>query len=236
MGVQDPSQLCFVAWSDAALANRIDLGSTGGYVVAATTPEIFDEHRAPVSLMSWRSGKLVRKARSSLSAEAQALSEADQALMFVRFAWAELCGSITDAHYADQAISAIRGAFIIDAKSLYDIVLKRDLNSAAADLKDKYSSFEVLCLLESLDRLRTEVRRVHSHAQLADALTKSPPPGILHKVMSIYFDPSWTSAKKLRAGQRDNYIEDFRGVSVFVSNHVQVSDCSILVGTWPNST
>ena len=25
--VQDPSQVCFVAWSDAALANRIDLGS-----------------------------------------------------------------------------------------------------------------------------------------------------------------------------------------------------------------
>ena len=45
MGVQDPSQLCFVAWSDAALANRIDLGSTGGYVVAATTPEIFEGHR-----------------------------------------------------------------------------------------------------------------------------------------------------------------------------------------------
>ena len=192
--------------------------------------------------MSWRSGKLVRKARSSLSAEAQALSEADQELMFVRFAWAELCGSSIDPRHADQAISAVRGAVVIDidAKSLYDILLKRNLNSAAAGLKDKYSSLEVLCLLESLERLRTEVRWVHSHAQLADALTKPLPPGIPHKAMSeghwtIHFDPSFTSAKKLRAGQRANYIEDFGGVLVFVSNHVQVSDCSIPFGRWPST-
>ena len=239
LGVQDPSQVCFVAWSDAALANRVDLGSTGGYVIAATTAEIFDGHRAPVSLISWRSGKLARKARSSLSAEAQALSEADQELMFVRFAWSELCGHQIDPRNADPAIASVRGAVVIDAKSLYDILLKRDLNSAAAGLKDKYSSLEVLCLLESLERLKTEVRWVHSHAQLADALTKPLPPGILHKVMSeghwtIHFDPSFTSAKKLKAGQRANYIEDFRGVSVFVSNHAQVSDCSTPFGAWPN--
>ena len=108
-------------------------------------------------------------------------------------------------------------------------------------MKDKYSSLEVLCLLESLERLRTEVRWVHSHAQLAGALTKPPPPGILHKVMSeghwtIHLDPSFTSAKKLCAGQRANLIDDFRGVSVLVVNHAQVSNCSIPFDTWPNST
>ena len=82
---------------------------------------------------------------------------------------------------------------------------------------------------------------MHSHAQLAGALTKPLPPGILHKVMSegqwtIHFDPSFISAKKLCAGQLANFIEDFRGVSVFVVNHAQVSDCSIPLGTWPKST
>ena len=82
---------------------------------------------------------------------------------------------------------------------------------------------------------------MHSHAQLAGALTKPPPPGILHKVMSeghwtIHLDPSFTSAKKLCAGQRANLIDDFRGVSVLVVNHAQVSNCSIPFDTWPNST
>lgn len=51
--------------------------------------------------------------------------------MFVRFAWAELCGSIIDPRHSDQAISAVRGAVLIDAKFLYEILLKRDLSSAA---------------------------------------------------------------------------------------------------------
>lgn len=59
-----------------------------------------------------------------MSAEARALSE-------VRFAWAELCGSIIDPRHSDQAISAVRGAVLIDAKFLYEILLKIDLNSAA---------------------------------------------------------------------------------------------------------
>ena len=75
--------------------------------------------------------------------------------------------------------------------SLRDSVEERsEFSCTAAGLKDKYSSLEVLCLLESLERLRTEVRWVHSHAQLAGALTKPPPPGILHKVMSEVIGPS----------------------------------------------
>ncbi|CAL1166991.1 unnamed protein product [Cladocopium goreaui] len=76
--VEDPTKVVFVAWSDAALANRIDLGSTGGFLVAAASPEILKGERAPLSFMAWRSSKLQRKARSSLAAEAQALAEAEQ--------------------------------------------------------------------------------------------------------------------------------------------------------------
>ena len=75
--IDDPRKVCFVAFSDAALANRIDLGSTGGYAIMASPPELLQGHRAPTSLISWRSGKLARKSRSPLSVEAQALSEAD---------------------------------------------------------------------------------------------------------------------------------------------------------------
>jgi hypothetical protein len=90
LNLEDPKDVQFVAWSDAALANRMDLSSTGGYVIAATTPEMTLGKRSPLTLVGWRSCRLPRKARSSLAAEAQAMSEADQELVFVRLAWAKI--------------------------------------------------------------------------------------------------------------------------------------------------
>ena len=168
--------------------------------------------------MAWRSSKLQRKARSSLAAEAQALAEAEQELMFTRLAWAELCGIPVDLKRPEDAISQISGTVVIDAKSVYDILKKRTLNSAAFGLKDKHVSLEIMCLMESIEKLKTETRWVHSDAQLADALTKPLPPGVLHKVLAegkwtLQYDPNFTSAKKLKA-KKSVFDQDFRGVSV----------------------
>lgn len=151
--VEDPRDVHFVAWSDAALANRIDLSSTGGFLIAATSEKMLRGERAPLTLVAWRSSRLARKARSSLAAETQAMSEADQELLFVRLAWAEFCGFEVDLRHSEKTISRVPGTVVTDAKALYDILLKSDLNSAAAGLRDKYSALEVLCLLESLAKL-----------------------------------------------------------------------------------
>ncbi|CAK9112566.1 unnamed protein product, partial [Durusdinium trenchii] len=207
--VGDPLDVCFLGWSDAALANRKDLSSTGGYVIAAASPKMLQGTRSPLSLVSWRSARLQRKARSSLSAETQALAECDQELMFTRLAWAEFCGIQVDLKQPSLAVCRICGAVIVDAKALYDVLIKRDLNSSGAGLKDKYTALEVLCLLESIERNSTIVRWVHSESQIADALTKPLPPGILEKVMvegswTLRYDPSFTSSKRLKKAGREN--------------------------------
>ena len=204
--LSDPLDVCFVGWSDAALANRKDLGSTGGYLIAATTPEMFESKRSPLSFVSWRSARLQRKARSSLSAETQALAECDQELMFTRLAWAEFCGVPVNLKKPSDAVKQVVGGVVVDAKALYDVLLKRDLNSSGAGLKDKFTALEVLCLLESLESNSTVVRWVHSNAQLADALTKPLPLGVLQKSLiegswTLGYDPDFTSAKKLRKKQ-----------------------------------
>ena len=226
LGIDDPRQVCFVGWSDAAMANRIDLSSTGGYVICATTPAMLAGERAPLSMISWRSAKLPRKARSSLAAETQALSETDHELMYVRLAWAELCGDEIVLSDKEKSIAKISGTVVIDAKALYDILLKRDMNSSGAGLKDKFSALEVLCLLESLERLSTNVRWVHSEAQVADALTKPLPPGVLHKILCegkwiLQYDPTFTSAKRLKNGKKEHYSKGFWGVSVSEGEQLQ---------------
>ena len=99
--------------------------------------------RAPLTLVGWSSCRLPRKARSSLAAEAQAMSEADQELVFVRLAWAEFCALDVDLAKSEGAISQVPGTVVTDAKALYDILLKRDMNSAGVGLKDKYSALEI---------------------------------------------------------------------------------------------
>ena len=201
--VNDPKDVTFVMWSDAALANRRDLSSTGGFVLAATNQSMLRGDLAPLSLISWRSAKLQRKARSSLAAEAQALSEADQELMYTRLQWSEFCGFPIDLKDTASSVSRIKGAVVIDAKALFDVLQKRDLNSAGGGLRDKFSFLEVLCLLESLEKHQTDVKWVHSEIQLADALTKPLPHGVLQKVLiegkwRLTFDPNFASSKRLR--------------------------------------
>ena len=90
---QDPDDLVAVAWSDAALANRVDLTSTGGMLIGFVHRRMVDEgQRGPVNVISWGSSKLRRVCRSSLAAETQALAEAEQELMFVRIQWREILG------------------------------------------------------------------------------------------------------------------------------------------------
>ena len=88
--------LVLVAWSDAALANRPDLSSTGGYIIGFVHKDMVDQGvRGPVNVMSWSSSKLKRVCRSSLAAETQALAECEQELMFLRVQWAEMLGYMT---------------------------------------------------------------------------------------------------------------------------------------------
>lgn len=203
LNVRDPKEVHFVAWSDAALANRRDLSSTGGFVIVATTPEMIKGEVAPISMMAWRSAKLQRKARSSLAAEAQALADTDQELMYLRLQWAEFCGYQVNLKEPAKSAKRVPGTLVIDAKALYDVLMKKDLNSAGGGLKDKFSSLEILCLLESIESHSTLVRWVHSEAQLADAMTKPLPQGVLQKVMiggrwKLTYDPEFVSAKRLK--------------------------------------
>lgn len=88
--------LAIIGWTDAAVGNRPDLSSTGGYIIGMASKEMLQGRRGYVNPLSWRSGKLPRIARSSLAAEVQSLAEGEQELMMLRFQWAEILGIPVD--------------------------------------------------------------------------------------------------------------------------------------------
>ena len=222
-----PEDVIFVAWCDAAVGNRPDLGSTGGYLIAATTPGVLEGDVCKMVPIAWRSGKLPRVARSSLSAETQACSEAEEELMYLRVQWREMCGHNIDLKKPAEDAKQVCGVIVTDARSLYDLLHKKDLNSSAGGLKEKYTALEALSLLERIQMTRTEVRWVHSDTQVADALTKPNLSGSLCAFLSLgkwrlIYDPTFTSAKTLRRfDNRSVVVSSSLGVLVFIPIQLQ---------------
>ena len=203
LAAEEDDDLVAVAWSDASLANRVDLSSTGGYIVGFVHKRMVDQGiRGPVNVMSWSSTKLKRVCRSSLAAETQALSEAEQELMYLRAEWRELLGDDVDLRHPEEAVKKVRGVLVTDAKALYDALMKGELQTSACNFKEKYTGLEVLGLIENLQRQGTTLRWVNSAAQLADGMTKVSAQDRVRQflekgqIWNLAYDKEFISAKK----------------------------------------
>lgn len=202
-----PDEVEFVCWTDAALANRVDMSSTGGFALGATSPAMRRGQRAKVNLVSWKAFKLKRIARSSLAAEIQAFSEGEEELFFCRIQWAEMLGLRLDPQHPEDVLREVRGILVTDAKSLYDVVEKGRVNTSGLGLSEKYSALELLSVLERLERGQTVTRWVDSKSQLADAMTKHTAQSSLRRVISdgvwtLVDEPLFISARRKSASLR----------------------------------
>jgi hypothetical protein len=201
--VENLEEVVFVAWTDAAVGNRRDYSSSGGYFIAACEPKILEGKPSKINPVSWKSGRLPRVARSSLSAEIQAFSIAEEELMYIRMQWLELCGKDIPDHDPFSLLHHARATLVTDAKSLYDVVKKGPQNTSGYGLKEKYSILDMMSLFQRLSKGKTETRWVHSDAQIADSLTKPVANSSLLRVLSegywtLVDAPSFTSAKRLK--------------------------------------
>ena len=200
---EDPLKVTFVAWTDAAVGNRHDLSSSGGYVIAATESKILDGRPCPLNVVSWKAGKLPRIARSSLSAEIQAFSIAEEELMYVRLQWLEMNGVDIPTHDAASVVKQSPGVLVTDAKSLFDVIKKGPQNTSGLGLKEKYSVLDMLSVFQRLSKCQTITRWVHSESQLADAMTKPTSNSSLHQMLisgtwTLVYDETFTSSKNLK--------------------------------------
>ena len=176
--------------------------STGGYLVALANKSILKGVRGPITPIAWRSGKLARVAKSSLSAEVQAFSEGEQELMMCRAELAELLGYPLNLRRPELATQKIEAATVVAAKSAYDAIQKGETASAAYSMKEKYAALELMSVAENRRKQATRLLWVSSEAQLADGLTKSSAQEMLRVFLmknqewNVKFDPEFLAAKK----------------------------------------
>ena len=190
-----------IAWSDASWANRKDGKSTGGYLIGICGEDVLKGIRSHVSVVSWGTNKLKRVARSSMSAELQALAIAEDELHLCRMTWAEFNGEPINLNEVDTTVSKVPGTVVIDAKSIYDSLTSMN---QPLQLTEKRSALELLAYLRNTEANRTETCWVHGGANLADGLTKLGQHPMLREFLlsstwSLVQDANQVAGKKRRA-------------------------------------
>ena len=209
--ISDP---VFVSLADASSANRKDLGSQCGYFCVCTERSLWDGSAAPCCPVSWHSRRCPRVARSSGSAETRAATQAQAETEFIRLLWLEIVQGGYDDTIIDQEISKVGGCLVIDAKGVFDAILRSE--SAALSMQDERSAVEGLALREAIGRTRTLLRWCHSEANIADALTKADNQAhellrkfLQSRVWRIVWDPEFTSSKEEKKTVK-NFVMDVR--------------------------
>ena len=205
-----PQELTFIVYSDAAFATRQDYSSQGGYLLLLVHRDGTHGSEGNYNLVDWRSWKLPRVARSSLSAESQAASEASDVLLHACTFW----NLVWLPHSNLEALSTARlqhpPSLVIDAKALYDLLTR--LEAYSSGCSDKRTVIEVLVSQDKLKCARADVKWVSSELQYADGLTKDAAALLLaqrlrsHKTR-IKLDLQFQAAKKKDAQSRKENAE-----------------------------
>ena len=131
--------------------------------------EILQGGRHGVMPIHHRSGKSKRKARSSLSAEVQALDDAEQELYFTRLQLVEFRGFTVNLSNVAETVQRVDGLLVMDAKAIYDSMYGA---SGPLAMEEKRTAIEMMGIQEGLKRQNAFLRWCHGEANLSDGLTK----------------------------------------------------------------
>ena len=174
-----PSQVTFCAFSDASFLSGKEKYAHQGGLIFVTTPELLENKRAVISPVAWMSKKIHRVIRSTLGAEAVALSGNVDRLLWLRVFWQWLLDPTVEWGSPEKVLQAARkAALVTDCKSAYDLLTK----TAVPQCEEHRTTIECLLIRERL-QANCMVRWVTSNAQLADCLTKSMDASVLRQCL-----------------------------------------------------
>ena len=187
----DMQQVTFASFGDASFASESQLKPRQGVFIAACTRELATSQISEISPISWHSKQISRVVRSTLSAEAYAMSSSLDKLTWVRCMWAIVKDGIFKWQTPEISLQQETKALLItDCKSLCDLVNKM----ATPNCQEWRTTIEVMLIKQQSEKT-TECRWISTAIMLADCLTKQMDSTFLRKVLAfgkirIYDDSS----------------------------------------------
>ena len=160
--------VCFASFGDASFASAKQLSAQQGLFIMACTQKLGQNETTDFSPIVWHSKQIGRVVRSTLSAEAYAMSSSLDKLTWIRTMW----GYIKDPKFLwyKPEVSLKdepRGLMVTDCKSLFDLVTK----NAVPNCQEWRTTIEVM-LLKEQSKDHTVCRWVSTAIMIADCLTK----------------------------------------------------------------
>lgn len=139
--------MTFCAFSDASFLSGTEKFAHQGAMIFATTPELLENKRAVVAPVAWISKKIHRVTRSTLGAEAVALSGATDRLMWIRLLWNWLINPEFKWQSPEKALKATKqAALVTDCKSAFDLLTR----TAIPQCEEHRTTIECLLIRERL--------------------------------------------------------------------------------------
>ena len=211
--VGEKNEVTFIVYSDASFGCRADYSSQGGFMLAMCNADVANgKCEGYYNVIDWRSWKLPRVARSTLSAEAQAACEATDSLMYACIFWNLLWQPYLPLNDIQTGKMENPPKLVIDAKALYDVLTKEEIQAASS--ADKRTTIEALVCQDKLACCGGKTMWVSSELQYADGLTKNSAALLLAQRLRSHMtklksDESFQAAKKKNAEQRKQNAERY---------------------------
>ena len=175
------SRVAFCGFSDASFETKKGVASRQGTIIFTTDGNMAENKLSVICPIAWSSRKIPRVVRSTLSAEASALSSSLDRVSWLRILWAWLCNPGIDWTSPTEILQKAPLATIAtDCKSVYDLSTKTSTPSC----EEFRTTLECLLIRERLAE-NCRLRWVSSQAMLADCLTKAMDGGTLRRALAL---------------------------------------------------
>eukprot|EP00435_Cladocopium_sp_Y103_P038910 s4100_g10.t1 len=146
--VEKVADLAIVCFCDAASGVRQDLSSQGGYPIVLTDKRVLRGEKCKFCTVAWRSFKLPRVCRSSLSAESQSMASALEETLLVKLFLKMILEPKLTIDEAQKSFN-MDTAVVTNCKALYDLLQRDGMQSSP----DKRVAIEGLVIKDLLRQL-----------------------------------------------------------------------------------
>ena len=175
------TELCFASFGDASFASAKQMTAQQGIFIMACTRKLANNETTDFSPVAWHTKQIGRVVRSTLSAEAYAMSSSLDKLTWIRCMWGYIKDPSFAWHKPEKSLCVEPpGLMITDCKSLYDLVTK----TAVPNCQEWRTTIEVM-LLKEQSANHTQCRWISTAIMLADCLTKSMDSTFLRTVLQL---------------------------------------------------
>ena len=174
-------EITFASFGDASFASASQLKAQQGLFIMACTQRLAQNESTDFSPVSWNSKQIGRVVRSTLSAEAYAMSSSLDKLNWIRCLWGFAIDKTFEWQCPERALRTLPKALLItDCRSLYDLVTKL----AVPNCQEWRTTIEVM-LIKQQSEGNAECRWISTAIMLADCLTKSMDATSLRQVLQL---------------------------------------------------